>query len=110
MQLPFGIGTTSMVAVAASYRAEAELRQRIRLITMERRSLRTALRGLGIPCTDSHANFIYLPPVGRPWAEVFGNAGVRVRHYADGAARITIGARPSTRAVLHALRNHKQAV
>ena len=37
MQLPFGIGITSLVAVAASYDAEAQLLQRIRVITAERR-------------------------------------------------------------------------
>lgn len=108
MQLPFGVGLTSMVAVAASYRAEAQLRQRIRLITMERRKLRTRLRAMGIPTTDSRANFLYLPPAGRPWPEVFGNAGLRMRYYPDGAARITVGARSSTQAVLQALSNQKQ--
>lgn len=32
MQLPFGIGITGLIAVAASYDAEAELQQRIRII------------------------------------------------------------------------------
>ena len=35
MQLPFGMGITGLVAVAASYDAESQLRQRIRLITAE---------------------------------------------------------------------------
>ena len=35
MQLPFGIGVTGLVAVAASYDAEAELQQRIRMISAE---------------------------------------------------------------------------
>jgi histidinol-phosphate aminotransferase len=53
--------------------------------------------------TDAHANFVYLPPAGRPWREVFDEAGPQVRHYADGAARITVGGRASTRAVLTAI-------
>jgi Aminotransferase class I and II len=40
MQLPFGIGITSLVAVAASYDAESQLRQRIRTIASERRYMR----------------------------------------------------------------------
>ncbi len=40
---------------------------------------------------------------GRPWREVFDAAGPRVRHYADGSVRITVGERASTRAVLAAL-------
>ncbi|MCW2653528.1 MAG: histidinol-phosphate aminotransferase [Mycobacterium sp.] len=106
MQLPFGMGITSLVAVAASYQAESQLRQRIRLITAERRSLRTRLRAMGVYSTDAHANFVYLPAAGRPWPEVFDQSGLRVRHYCDGGARITIGSHASTRAVLVAVRNH----
>jgi len=104
MQLPFGMGITSLVAVAASYGAETQLRQRVRLITAERRRLRARLSGMGIYSTDAHANFLYLPGGGRSWCDVFDNSGVRVRHYPDGGVRITIGCRASTRAVLSAVR------
>ncbi|MCW2688021.1 MAG: PLP-dependent enzyme histidinol-phosphate/aromatic aminotransferase or cobyric acid decarboxylase [Mycobacterium sp.] len=104
MQLPFGMGITSLVAVAASYNAEAQLRQRIRLITSERRSLGMRMRSMGIYCTDGHANFLFAPAARRPWEEVFDESGVRVRHYTNGGVRITIGGRSSTRAVLGALR------
>jgi histidinol-phosphate aminotransferase len=103
MQLPFGIGITSLVAVAASYDAESELQQRIRMIAAERRYLRMRLRSMGVYSTDSHANFVYLPPSGRPWREVFDGTGLQVRNYADGGVRITVGDRRSTRAVLSAV-------
>ena len=103
MQLPFGMGITGLAAVAASYDAEAQLQQRIRKIRAERRHLRMRLRSAGIYSTDGHANFVYLPPTGRPWRQVFDGSGPRVRHYADGAVRITVGDRASTRAVLAAL-------
>ena len=103
MQLPFGISITSAVAVAASFDAESQLRQRIRLVTSERRYLWRRLRSMGIYCTDSHANFLYLPAAGRSWRQEFDVAGVRARHYADGAARVTVGGRASTRAILDAL-------
>ena len=77
MQLPFGIGITGMVAVAASYDAENELRQRIRMISAEWRYLRMRLRSMGIYSTDSHANFVYLPARGRPWREVSTAPGCR---------------------------------
>jgi histidinol-phosphate aminotransferase len=93
----------SGIAVAASYDADAQLRQRIRLITGERRYLRRRLAAMGIYSTDGHANFVYLPPAGRPWREVFEPDGLRVRHYADGGVRITVGARASTRAILAAV-------
>jgi histidinol-phosphate aminotransferase len=104
MQLPFGMSNVSAAAVAASYDAEAQLRQRIRRITAERNHLRRRLMAMGVYSTDSHANFVYLPPRGRPWHEVFAQTGVQVRHYPDGAARVTVGDAPSTLAVLSALR------
>jgi histidinol-phosphate aminotransferase len=105
MQLPFGIGITGLVAVTASYQAEAQLRQRIRVITAERQNLRAQLCAMRIRSTDAHANFIYLPAAGRPWQEIFENTGLRVRHYTDGGVRITIGRHSSTQAVLAAIRN-----
>lgn len=103
-QLPFGIAITSLLAVAASYEAEHELSQRVRCINAERRYLRMRLSALGIYTTDTHANFMYLPArKGEPWHEAFADGGLRVRHYADGGARITVGNRASTLAVLAAL-------
>jgi histidinol-phosphate aminotransferase len=109
MQLPFGIGITSLVAVAASYDAENQLRQRIRMIASERRYMRMRLRSMGVYSTDGHANFVYLPPGRQPWREVFDGTGLQVRNYADGSVRITVGSRQSTRAVLAALA-HRSAV
>lgn len=103
MQLPFGIPSTSLAAVAASYAAHDELRQRIRAITRERRYLRAQLTTMGVRSTDSHANFLYLPATDGPWHHVFDDSGVRVRSYRDGQVRITIGNRASTHAVLAAV-------
>lgn len=103
MQPPFGVGITGLVAVAASYDAESQLRQRIRMIASERRYLRMRLRAMGVYSTDAHANFVYLPPWRQPWREVFEGTGLQVRNYADGSVRITVGSRQSTRAILAAL-------
>ncbi len=103
MQQPFGIAITGLVAVAASYDAESELQQRIRMITAERRYLRMRLRAMGVYSTDAHANFVYLPSWGRQWREVFDDSGLQVRGYADGGVRISVGSRQSTRAVLAAV-------
>jgi histidinol-phosphate aminotransferase len=103
MQPPFGIGITGLVAVAASYDAESQLRQRIRMIASERRYLQMRLRAMGVYSTDGHANFVYLPPCGRSWRDVFDGTGLRIRHYADGGVRISVGSRQSTRAVLSAV-------
>lgn len=107
MQLPFGMSNSSAVAVAASYDAETQLRQRIQRITAERVYLRRRLCALGVYTTDSHANFVYLPSRGRLWHEVFADTGLQARYYADGAARITVGGRASTLAVLSAVENSR---
>lgn len=103
MQLPFGVGLSAQVAVAASYDAESQLRQRIRMIAAERRYLQMRLRALGVYSTDGQANFLYLPAGSSPWPEVFDGTGLQLRYYADGGVRITIGSRQSTRAVLSAV-------
>jgi histidinol-phosphate aminotransferase len=105
-QLPFGAAITSLVAVAASYAAEDELLRRVRLITAERQHLSRGLRALGVYSLDAHANFLYLPPQGRRWREVFADAGLRIRCYPDGGARITVGNRESTAAVLSAVHSN----
>ncbi|BDD97425.1 aspartate aminotransferase [Mycolicibacterium fortuitum subsp. fortuitum] len=103
MQLPFGIGLNAQVAVAASYSAERQLQQRIRMIAAERRYLQMRLRALGVYSTEAQANFLYLPGRSVPWPEVFEGTGLQLRHYADGGVRITVGSRLSTRAVLGAV-------
>ncbi|PRC43513.1 aminotransferase, partial [Mycobacterium sp. ITM-2017-0098] len=103
MQLPFGIPLAALVAVAASFDAESQLRQRIRTITAERRRLQMRLRAMGVYATDAHANFVYLPDADTPWPEVFAGTGLQVRHYAGGGVRITVGSRASTRAVVRAV-------
>jgi histidinol-phosphate aminotransferase len=107
MQLPVGMSNLSVAAVAASYDAEAQLVHRIRRISSERNHLRLRLMAMGIYSTDSHANFVYLPPGRVPWPDVFAESGVRVRHYPDGGARITVGDLPSTLAVLSAVEKSK---
>ncbi|MDF2823417.1 MAG: PLP-dependent enzyme histidinol-phosphate/aromatic aminotransferase or cobyric acid decarboxylase [Mycobacterium sp.] len=103
MQMPFGTAITSLAAVVASYDAEEQLHRRVRTIAEERTYLRSHLRGLGVAGTDSHANFLYLPQRGRPWDDVFAGSGLRVRTYRDGGARITVGDRTSSHAVLQAV-------
>ncbi|HEX5143873.1 MAG TPA: aminotransferase class I/II-fold pyridoxal phosphate-dependent enzyme [Mycobacterium sp.] len=104
MQLPFGTSITSLLAVEASYRAEAQLRHRIRKITAERHVLRACLQAIGINSADGHANFLYLPAAGHCWREVFDGSGVRVKYCPGGGVRLSVGDRSSTEAVLAVLR------
>ena len=100
MQLPFGATVASLAAVAASFEAQGQLNCRIERITAERDHLRSRLKEMGVWSTDAHANFVYLPAQGQLWPEVFDGTGPRVRTYSDGGARITVGNRQSTEAVL----------
>ncbi|EID17117.1 hypothetical protein MXEN_03039 [Mycobacterium xenopi RIVM700367] len=99
-QLPFGMASTALPAVAGSYAAESQLLKRVRLITAERRYLQKQLTAMGVCSTDAHANFVYLPSRDRPWSDVLAGSGLQVRHYSDGGARITVGSRASSLAVL----------
>ncbi len=106
MQLPFGIAITSLLAVAASYDAEDQLLQRIRLITAERCYLADAperdgdlhhrrAREFHVPAPEGCGRGMRSSPT----------AGLQVRRYPDGGARITVGNRASTLAVLSAVGN-----
>lgn len=103
LQLPFAMGICSPVAVAASYEAEDQLRQRVLRIAGERAYLSRRLRAMGVYATDGHANFVYLPGAGRPWQQILDTGGVKARYFPGGGARITIGSRESSRAVLAAV-------
>ncbi|WP_343571681.1 hypothetical protein [Mycobacterium sp.] len=59
---------------------------------------------IGVHGTDSHANFVYLPPRGRPRHEVSAEVGPRVRCCPDGA-RVNVGDLPATLAVPSAVEN-----
>ena len=89
--------STSLAAVAASYAAEANYESASRSSPPSGDYLRTRLRARGIDSTDSHANFVYLPPNGRPWQEAFDGTGLQVRSYGDGGVRITVGNRRPAR-------------
>ena len=103
MQLPFGSTSLSLAAVDASFRAENQLRKRVKAIVDERHCLRTRLSGMGIWTADSHANFVYLPAGRVPSREQFEAGGLRVRFYGDGGVRVAVGTHQSTQAVLTVL-------
>ena len=100
-QLPFGINSAAVAAVAASYAAEEELQQRVSRIVAERTYLRDSLLHRGIRVPRSYANFLFLPGPGI--ASALERASIRAHGYSDGSARITVGDPAAGRAVLEAL-------
>ena len=101
-QVPFGMGAVAVAAVSASYAAEPEVRDRVARITAERQRLRSALVRAGVPVPRSYANFLYLD--GRDIAPRLRAAGISVKGYPDGSARIAVGDSEASAAVLEALR------
>ncbi|MBH0778663.1 aminotransferase class I/II-fold pyridoxal phosphate-dependent enzyme [Nocardia bovistercoris] len=102
LQLPFGMGTAAVAAVAASYAAATELGERVRRITTARELLRDTLLADGLSVPRSHANFLYLPGPGI--ATALRRAGITAKCYPDGSARIAVGDPAADHAVLTALR------
>ncbi|MGV0816059.1 aminotransferase class I/II-fold pyridoxal phosphate-dependent enzyme [Mycolicibacterium boenickei] len=101
LQLPFGVSATAVAAVKASYAAEAELRRRIQLITRERERLRSRLCALGIRVPNSQANFLYIQ--GSTIANRLAYHGISSKSYPDGSARVAVGDRYASQAILRAL-------
>ncbi|MEV4237796.1 MULTISPECIES: aminotransferase class I/II-fold pyridoxal phosphate-dependent enzyme [unclassified Nocardia] len=101
LQLPFGVGSAAVAAVAASYAAEPELAARILRITTARETLRSALLRRHIAVPRSYANFLYLPGPGV--ATALRRAGIAAKAYPDGSARIAVGDPEADSAVLQAL-------
>ncbi|WP_328407345.1 aminotransferase class I/II-fold pyridoxal phosphate-dependent enzyme [Nocardia sp. NBC_00403] len=102
LQLPFGMSSAAVAAVAASYAAEPELAARIVRITARREALRNALCLRGVAVPHSHANFLYLPGPGV--ATALRRGGIAAKSYPDGSARIAVGDPEADNAVLQALR------
>ncbi|MBJ8347679.1 aminotransferase class I/II-fold pyridoxal phosphate-dependent enzyme [Antrihabitans sp. YC2-6] len=100
-QLPFGVNSAAVAAVTASYAAEHELQDRVARITSEREYLRNALLRMGVRVPRSFANFLYLK--GPDIAPKLTRAGITVKAYPDGSARIAVGDPAASRAVLEAL-------
>ncbi|MBL1078203.1 aminotransferase class I/II-fold pyridoxal phosphate-dependent enzyme [Nocardia sp. 2] len=109
-QLPFGMNALAEVAVRACYEAEPEIRQRVAEIGAERDRLTDGLRALGLPVTDSYANFSYLilpePDIDRVATALAGD-DIHVKRYPTGI-RITVGDRSATDAVLATVRSTVQ--
>ncbi|MEV5839399.1 aminotransferase class I/II-fold pyridoxal phosphate-dependent enzyme [Nocardia sp. NPDC052112] len=101
LQLPFGVSSAAVAAVAASYAAEPELAARILRITTARETLRSALLRRHITVPRSYANFLYLPGPGI--ATALRRAGIAAKAYPDGSARIAVGDPDADNAVLRAL-------
>ncbi|GAB18618.1 putative aminotransferase [Gordonia effusa NBRC 100432] len=104
--IPFEMNALAEVAVAACYRAEPELLERITPIIVERDRLSTRLRHLGFDVAASAANFVHVsyrsPSDSIAVLDAFNRARIAVKDCTSGV-RITVADCHSSGAVVGAL-------
>lgn len=94
VRAPFAIPTVTQAATLASFAASAELAERVALLNRERDRVVAAVRSMGLPIPDSHANLVWLP-CGEATASLFDaleRRGVVTRAFHPEGLRISIGA------------------
>ena len=105
--LPFGVSGIAQAAAVASLADDAELRDRVEALVVERERVLQGLREAGVEVTTSEANFVWLP-LGAD-SEAFATrteaAGLTVRTFPTEGVRITI-AEPTANTRLLALLTH----
>jgi histidinol-phosphate aminotransferase len=93
VQVPFGVNSIAQAAAIASLRAEDELLERVRAITVERTRVQSALQSAGLRPSESEANFVWLRlgEHSMAFAADCDAIGLSVRPFAGEGVRITIG-------------------
>jgi histidinol-phosphate aminotransferase len=93
-RVPFGVSSVAQAAAVASLAAQDEIVERIASVVGERGRVVEAIRELGMPVVESHANFVWLPvpAQARALGAYLEQRGVVVRPFADVGVRVTIGA------------------
>lgn len=104
VQVPFGVSTVAQAAAIASLAAEAELFERVELISRERDRLMAGLASLDLVPAESEANFVWLR-LGEStvaFAEFCADRGLSIRPFAGEGVRITVGEPPANDQLLEA--------
>jgi histidinol-phosphate aminotransferase len=92
-QLPFAVNALAQAAAVASLAAEPELLERVESVVKERDRVGRELREQGWTVPPTEANFVWLPlgPDTAAFAAAGERAGISIRPFAAGGARISIG-------------------
>ena len=100
--LPFSVNSVAQAAAIASLAAEEELLERVELTVKERTRVREALIAEGWDVPPTEANFVWLRLGERTqeFAAAGQAAGIAVRAFGAGGARVSIGAAESNDALL----------
>lgn len=106
VQVPFSVSIPAQAAALASLDAEEELLARVAGIAAEREPLRKALLDLDFVVPPSQGNFVWLA-CGEDTlrvSQVFDDAGVLVRPFADDGLRISVTTAADSARVIEAAR------
>lgn len=100
--LPFTVSTAALVAARAAQQDDARVNAQIATLVAERERLRNELLAVGVPCTESNANFLWLSldADSEGFAAACARASIGVRLFPAEGVRITIGSRESSAAVI----------
>jgi histidinol-phosphate aminotransferase len=92
--VPFGVSTVAQAAAVASLAADAELRDRVAALVLERSRVIDGLRAAGWHPPDAQGNFVWLPLGAKTteFAWACEAAGVMVRPFHPEGVRISVGA------------------
>jgi histidinol-phosphate aminotransferase len=92
--VPFGVSSVAQAAAVASLAADAELRERVAALVLERGRVLDGLRAAGWDPPDPQGNFVWLPlgEATNDFAAACEAAGVMVRPFHPEGVRISIGA------------------
>jgi histidinol-phosphate aminotransferase len=100
--LPFAVNSVAQAAAIASLNAEDELLERVEAVVKERGRVSEALRADGWTVPESEANFVWirLGDHTTRFAQACEAAGISVRPFTGGGARISIGTSAANDALL----------
>ncbi len=102
---PFSLSNVTQAAAVAAVGCEKELQERVDIINRERNRIVAAVRAMGLPVPESHANLVWLP-AGRATADLFEameTKGVVARAFANEGVRISVGSPEENDLMLSAL-------
>lgn len=107
--IPLSVTAQAEAAAIASLQREAEIAERVAVITDRRARLVAGLREAGWDVPETQSNFVWLPTSDPAVAEAFDAAGLIVRPFADGL-RISVGEEESLARVLAVARGARSAL
>ncbi|WGW11146.1 histidinol-phosphate transaminase [Saxibacter everestensis] len=108
VHVPFSVNSLALAAAEVSLDAEDELTERVGTVTTERARVTDELKALGLPVTESQANFVWLAlGEGTAAFDAFMQEHkVIVRAFAGDGARVTISTPDDNDAFLRAIRDY----